>query len=172
MKDLTAYLFSRWGTLPTWILFRTYATKTFMRFQQSLRSLDLSTNFISDVLNSSLRLAHTPHEITLCKSACVIENTSLRKPLDFKCRKCIRHHLLLYTWAFVSLVWNISPSISFSMDPDARAPYCLDLVLTFPRKLSSRSLVRNHHINSSVCRCSTTMKAQAKIFLSFFWRLN
>ena len=41
--------------------------------------------FISDVLNSSLRLAHTPHEITLCKSACVIENTSLRKPLDFKC---------------------------------------------------------------------------------------
>ena len=68
----------------------------------------------------------------------------------------------------MSLVWNISPSISFSMDPDARAPYCLDLVLTFPRKLSSRSLVRNHHINSSVCRCSTTMKAQAKIFLSFF----
>lgn len=68
----------------------------------------------------------------------------------------------------MNLVWNISPSISFSMDPDALVPYCLDLVLTFPRKLSSRSLVRNHHINSSVCRCSTTMKAQAKIFLSFF----
>ena len=152
-----------------------------MRFQQSPRSLGFSTNFISNVLNSSLRLAHTPHEITLCKSdhrqavlvrflliACVIKNTSLRKPLDFKCPKCIRHHLLLHTWAFVSLVWNISPSTSFSMDPDALVPYCLDLVLTFPRKLSSRSLVRNHHINSSVCRCSTTMKAQAKIFLSFF----
>ena len=145
MKDLTTYLFSRWGTLPTWILFRTYATKTFMRFQQSPRSLGFSTNFISNVLNSSLRLAHTPHEITLCKSdhrqavlvrylliACVIKNTSLRKPLDFKCPKCIRHHLLLYTWAFVSLVWNISPSTSFSMDPDALVPYCLDLVLTFP----------------------------------------